>query len=120
MQEPARLELDFGRSRRFDAARDIIAVHGARNYAEVEIEGASRPGITRTTLESVLQQHPIRLVRVHRSHLVAIISGEGRATGTDAGKPYCLRYQSSNVLIRREIGWRAVLSHVSGVNTQCD
>jgi hypothetical protein len=50
----------------------------------------------------------------------AIISGEGRATGTDAGKPYCLRYQSSNVLIRREIGWRAVLSHVSGVNTQCN
>jgi hypothetical protein len=50
----------------------------------------------------------------------AIISGEGRATGTDAGKPYCLRYQSSNVLIRRSIGWRAVLSHVSGVNTQCN
>ena len=50
----------------------------------------------------------------------AIISGEGRATGTDAGKPYCLRYQSSNVLIRRDIGWRAVLSHVSGVETQCN
>jgi hypothetical protein len=50
----------------------------------------------------------------------AIISGEGRATGTDAGKPYCLRYQSSNVLIRRDIGWRAVLSHVSGVDTQCN
>jgi hypothetical protein len=50
----------------------------------------------------------------------AIIAGEGRATGTDAGKPYCLRYQSSNVLIRRDIGWRAVLSHVSGVDTQCN
>lgn len=50
----------------------------------------------------------------------AIISGEGRATGIEAGKPYCLRYQSSNVLIRRDVGWRAVLSHVSGVEMQCD
>lgn len=50
----------------------------------------------------------------------AIISGEGRATGMDAGKRYCLRYQSSNVLIRRDVGWRAVLSHVSGVETRCD
>jgi hypothetical protein len=68
--ERAWVELDFGRSRRIVPAREIIAVHGARNYAEVEIEGASRPGIIRTTLESVLQQHPARLVRVHRSHLV--------------------------------------------------
>lgn len=50
----------------------------------------------------------------------AIISGEGRATGTDAGEPYCLRYQSSNVLVRRDSGWRAVLSHVSGVDTRCN
>ena len=50
----------------------------------------------------------------------AIISGEGRATGIGAGKPYCLRYQSSNVLIRRDVGWRAVLSHVSGVETHCE
>jgi DNA-binding LytR/AlgR family response regulator len=64
------LELDFGRSRRLVAARDIIAVHGARNYAEVEIGGTPRPGITRMTLESMLQRYPTRLVRVHRSHLV--------------------------------------------------
>jgi hypothetical protein len=64
------LELDFGRSRRVVATRDIVAVHGARNYAEVEIEGAPRPGITRMTLESMLQRYPTRLVRVHRSHLV--------------------------------------------------
>jgi ketosteroid isomerase-like protein len=49
----------------------------------------------------------------------AIVSGEGRATGTDENGPYCLRYQSSNVLVRRDTGWRAVLSHVSGVETRC-
>lgn len=64
------LELDFGRCRRVVAARDIVAVHGARNFAEVEIEGAPRPGITRMTLESMLQRYSTRLVRVHRSHLV--------------------------------------------------
>lgn len=64
------LELDFGRTRRVVAARDIVAVHGARNYAEVEIDGTPRPGIARMTLESMLQRYPTRLVRVHRSHLV--------------------------------------------------
>lgn len=64
------LELDFGRSRRVVAVRDIIAVHGARNYAEVEMDGAPRPGITRMTLEAMLQRCRGRLVRVHRSHLV--------------------------------------------------
>ena len=64
------LELDFGRCRRVVAASDIVAVHGARNYAEVEVEGAPRPGLARMTLESMLQRYPDRLVRVHRSHLV--------------------------------------------------
>lgn len=49
----------------------------------------------------------------------AIIAGEGRATGTDNGNPYCLRYQSSNLLVKRGHQWKAVSSHVSGVHSQC-
>lgn len=64
-------------------------------------------------------QFEIKRLDVYNDN-TAIISGEGRATGIDTGQPYCLRYQSSNVLIRRDTGWRAVLSHVSGVTTECN
>ena len=49
----------------------------------------------------------------------AIVAGEGLATGTNAERAYCLRYQSSNVLILENGEWKAVLSHVSGVDTEC-
>ncbi|TDQ48463.1 nuclear transport factor 2 family protein [Permianibacter aggregans] len=49
----------------------------------------------------------------------AIIAGEGRATGTGKNGPYCLRYQSSNVLVKSGNQWRAISSHVSGVHTDC-
>lgn len=62
--------------------------------------------------------------RIKRLELIsddaAIVAGEGMAQGTEESGPYCLRYQSSNVLVRRSQGWKAVLSHVSGVETRCD
>ncbi len=51
---------------------------------------------------------------------MAVIAGEGRAHGITDGERYCLRYQSTNILIKAEDRWQAVSSHVSGVTTQCD
>ncbi|MBY6204137.1 nuclear transport factor 2 family protein [Halomonas denitrificans] len=53
-------------------------------------------------------------------HHTAIVAGTGEAHGTRDGTPYCLSYRSSNVLVRRDESWRAVLSHVSGVDTGCE
>lgn len=50
----------------------------------------------------------------------AIVAGTGEAHGTRDGTPYCLTYRSSNVLVWRGNTWRAVLSHVSGVDTDCE
>ena len=63
--------------------------------------------------------YDIRRLDIYHSN-TAIVAGEGRATGTNSNGPYCLRYQSSNVLIREDGEWKAVLSHVSGVNMACD
>lgn len=49
----------------------------------------------------------------------AIVAGQGRASGTGSDGPYCYTYQSTNVLIRSEGRWRAVTSHVSGVQRDC-
>jgi ketosteroid isomerase-like protein len=45
----------------------------------------------------------------------AIVAGQGIARGRDEKGPYVMEYQSSNVLIKRDGVWRAVASHVSGV-----
>jgi hypothetical protein len=48
----------------------------------------------------------------------AIVTGEGRSIRRAAdGTPTEHRYTSSNVLVKRDGTWRAVLSHVSGVRT---
>lgn len=45
----------------------------------------------------------------------AIVAGEGtiRASGKDG--PVTIKYQSSNVLLKRKGVWKAVASHVSGI-----
>lgn len=45
----------------------------------------------------------------------AIVAGEGHVQGKNDDGPYEYRYQSSNVLIKREGVWKAISSHVSGV-----
>ncbi len=45
---------------------------------------------------------------------MAVIVGEGRSTRPDGARRISNRYISSNVLVRSETGWRAVLSHISG------
>ena len=49
----------------------------------------------------------------------AVVSGIGQASGASESGDYCLRYRSSNVLIKQDGTWKAVLSHVSGVDTRC-
>lgn len=44
----------------------------------------------------------------------AIAAGTGTIRGKDEDGPYVARYQSTNVLIKREGEWRAIASHVSG------
>lgn len=46
----------------------------------------------------------------------AIVAGTGHVSGTDADGAYRMTYQSSNVLIKRSGTWKAVASHVSGIN----
>lgn len=45
----------------------------------------------------------------------AIVAGTGTVRGTDDKGAYVVRYQSTNVLIRRSGQWRAIASHVSGM-----
>lgn len=47
----------------------------------------------------------------------AIISGIGDIRGRDAKGSYRTKYSSSNVLIKRGGEWKAISSHVSGVQT---
>ena len=48
----------------------------------------------------------------------AIVAGEGVVRGTDDEGPYLMRYQSTNVLIKRDGRWQAVASHVSGIKRE--
>jgi len=45
----------------------------------------------------------------------AIIAGTGYINGKDKDNAYKIVYQSSNILIKRKEGWKAIASHVSGV-----
>jgi hypothetical protein len=45
---------------------------------------------------------------------IAIIVGQGRSTRADGSRRVAHSYVSSNVLVRSEAGWQAVLSHISG------
>ena len=45
----------------------------------------------------------------------AIVAGQGVVEGTSDKGDYGLRYQSTNVMIKRDGRWQAVASHVSGV-----
>lgn len=45
----------------------------------------------------------------------AIVAGTGHVAGTNEDGEYAFRYESSNVLIRRDGRWQAVASHVSGI-----
>ena len=45
----------------------------------------------------------------------AIVAGKGVVLGTDSEGPYRTEYFSSNILIKRKRKWKAVASHVSGV-----
>jgi hypothetical protein len=45
----------------------------------------------------------------------AIVSGTGHIQGRDGEGPYKVEYQSSNILIKRSGLWKAVASHVSGI-----
>ena len=50
----------------------------------------------------------------------AIVAGTGVITGSDERGPYTVEYQSTNVLIKRDGAWKAVASHVSGVQKKAD
>jgi ketosteroid isomerase-like protein len=46
----------------------------------------------------------------------AVVAGTGHISGTGDDGPYKMIYQSSNILIKRKGEWKAISSHVSGVN----
>lgn len=50
----------------------------------------------------------------------AIVAGKGVISGSDEEGPYIVEYQSTNVLIKRGGAWKAVASHVSGVEKKED
>ena len=50
----------------------------------------------------------------------AIVAGKGVITGSDEEGPSTVEYQSTNVLIKRDGTWKAVASHVSGVEKKED
>ena len=45
----------------------------------------------------------------------AVVSGIGHVKGSNENGPYDMEYHSSNILIKRKEGWKAISSHVSGV-----
>ncbi len=45
----------------------------------------------------------------------AVVAGRGVVTGPESDPTGAFEYQSSNVLIKRDGRWQAILSHVSGV-----
>lgn len=48
----------------------------------------------------------------------AVVAGEGRIRGTGTDGPYRMTYQSSNILIKDGQRWRAIASHVSGIERE--
>lgn len=50
----------------------------------------------------------------------AIVAGTGVIRGRDEKGPYVMEYQSTNVLIKRGGAWKAVASHVSGVQRKTE
>ncbi|TDQ48462.1 LytTR family DNA-binding domain-containing protein [Permianibacter aggregans] len=64
------LNIDFGQHRQLVAIEQLIAVHGARNYVEIEIIGKPGSGIVRSTIKEFLQSYPTALLQCHRSHLI--------------------------------------------------
>jgi hypothetical protein len=97
-----------------DATFVLISADGRWTTREQEL--ASLPSYT---WPHDTFSYSIRHMEIHHGH-TAIIAGEGRASGHGRDGSYCLRYQSSNVLVRRDSRWKAVLSHVSGVQTDCE
>ena len=45
----------------------------------------------------------------------AVVAGVGHIRGTDQDGTYRLTYHSSNILIKRGAHWKAIASHVSGI-----
>jgi hypothetical protein len=45
----------------------------------------------------------------------AVVAGTGTITGSDKAGKYVIRYESTNILIKRNSEWKAIASHVSGV-----
>ncbi|MDF2180261.1 LytTR family DNA-binding domain-containing protein [Aliiglaciecola sp. CAU 1673] len=64
------LTLDFGSHKKMIPLNKVVAVHGARNYLELEVSGLQNQGVLRDTLENFSHQYAGTFLRVHRSHLV--------------------------------------------------
>lgn len=45
----------------------------------------------------------------------AVVAGTGTIKGADKAGKYVVRYESTNILIKRSGEWKAIASHVSGV-----
>ena len=48
----------------------------------------------------------------------AVISGTGTMKGVEAGEAYITKYKSSNVLVKVNGQWKAINTHVSGVQEE--
>ena len=48
----------------------------------------------------------------------AVVAGTGYMEGTDEEGAFMITYQSSNILIKRAGQWKAISSHVSGINKE--
>jgi ketosteroid isomerase-like protein len=91
-------------------APEFQMVDGDGNWstkaAELDWVAKNKPGYDSLTFE-------IRRLEVFENG-TAIAAGTGTIRGRDGDGPYVARYQSTNVLIKRDGQWRAVASHVSG------
>jgi ketosteroid isomerase-like protein len=91
-------------------APEFQMVDGDGNWstkaAELEWVAKNKPGYDSLTFE-------IRRLDLFENG-TAIAAGTGTIRGRDDDGPYVARYQSTNVLIKRDGQWRAVASHVSG------
>ena len=50
----------------------------------------------------------------------AVVIGNGKASGQNDEGEYCFTYTSSNVLVKQDGQWQAILSHVSGYAPDCE
>jgi hypothetical protein len=91
-------------------APEFQMVDGDGNWstkaAELDWVANNKPGYDSLTFE-------IRRLDLFENG-TAIAAGTGTIRGRDGDGPYVARYQSTNVLIKRDGQWRAVASHVSG------